>query len=181
MLKIGSWGKDVRELQIKLNRLHFIVGHPTGGFGIKTRNAVKRLQQAYGLKMDGIVGPLTRKALAKDGQLSPHFHVDEFYSRGNGDLKLNQELITRLEKLRKKLGSPIRIMSGYRDPRYNRAVGGVKNSQHLLGRAADIVVKDQRIEIIARKAESVGFKGVGAYYKQGFVHVDVRLGPTARW
>ncbi len=33
---------------------------------------------------------------------------------------------------------PIHISSGYRCPRLNKAVGGVKNSQHLTGQAVDI-------------------------------------------
>ena len=42
-----------------------------------------------------------------------------------------------LQPLRDKFG-PIRITSGYRCPKLNHAVGGVKNSQHLRGEAADI-------------------------------------------
>ena len=42
-----------------------------------------------------------------------------------------------LQPLRDKFG-PIRITSGYRCPELNRAVGGVKNSQHMRGEAADI-------------------------------------------
>ncbi len=38
------------------------------------------------------------------------------------------------------LGSPaITISSGYRSPALNKAVGGVKNSSHMMGYAADIV------------------------------------------
>ena len=42
-----------------------------------------------------------------------------------------------LQPLRDKFG-PIRINSGYRCPELNDAVGGVKNSQHMRGEAADI-------------------------------------------
>jgi len=42
-----------------------------------------------------------------------------------------------LEPARKVVG-PILINSGYRTPRVNALVGGVKNSQHLMGQAADI-------------------------------------------
>ena len=42
-----------------------------------------------------------------------------------------------LQPLRDRFG-PIRITSGYRCPELNRAVGGVKNSQHMRGEAADI-------------------------------------------
>ena len=44
-----------------------------------------------------------------------------------------------LDGIREKLGKPILINSGYRSPILNKAVGGVANSQHLKGLAADIV------------------------------------------
>ena len=43
-----------------------------------------------------------------------------------------------LDPLRIFYGLPIRISSGFRCPALNRAVGGVANSQHLRGEAADI-------------------------------------------
>ena len=45
-----------------------------------------------------------------------------------------------LQPARDMYGKPIHITSGYRSPAVNRAVGGVRNSQHLLGEAADITV-----------------------------------------
>ncbi len=49
------------------------------------------------------------------------------------------KLVTNLlDRLREYWGSPIRITSGYRVPGLNEAVGGVKNSQHIEGKAADI-------------------------------------------
>lgn len=43
-----------------------------------------------------------------------------------------------LDPLREAWGRPIRVSSGYRCSRLNRAVGGVAGSQHLRGEAADI-------------------------------------------
>lgn len=49
------------------------------------------------------------------------------------------ELINKvLDPLRKAYGKPITVTSGYRSPRLNAAVGGVKTSQHQKGQAADI-------------------------------------------
>lgn len=45
-----------------------------------------------------------------------------------------------LEPLRELYGNPITITSGYRSEALNKAVNGVKNSHHVLGCAADIVV-----------------------------------------
>ncbi len=46
-----------------------------------------------------------------------------------------------LEPLRGKLGKPIHILSGYRSEELNRAVGGVRSSQHRFGQATDITVE----------------------------------------
>ena len=48
-----------------------------------------------------------------------------------------------LEPARRVVG-PIIINSGFRNARVNALVGGVKNSQHLMGQAADIRPKDPR-------------------------------------
>ena len=45
-----------------------------------------------------------------------------------------------LEQVRKCLGKPISISSGYRSEQVNKLVGGQPNSQHLFGCAADIKV-----------------------------------------
>jgi len=49
--------------------------------------------------------------------------------------KLCQEV---LQPIRNKYGRAITITSGYRCPKLNSAIGGVKNSQHMSGCAADI-------------------------------------------
>lgn len=55
-----------------------------------------------------------------------------------------------LQPLRDFLGKPVVISSGYRCRELNEKVGGVSNSQHLTGEAADIRVKDRHelIEIM---------------------------------
>lgn len=49
-----------------------------------------------------------------------------------------------LQPTRDKWGKPMRITSGYRSKELNKAVGGVRNSYHLSGRAADISVSNTR-------------------------------------
>ena len=44
-----------------------------------------------------------------------------------------------LEPIRKGIGKPIKVTSGYRSVALNKAIGGAKTSQHIEGRAADIV------------------------------------------
>jgi hypothetical protein len=45
-----------------------------------------------------------------------------------------------LEPLRVAMGEPIKIGSGYRCEKLNKAVGGVGNSQHMKGQAADLCI-----------------------------------------
>ena len=59
----------------------------------------------------------------------------------NAEVKANlANLINNvLNPIREKYGKPIRVSSGYRCTALNKAVGGVNNSQHLTGQAADLV------------------------------------------
>lgn len=106
-------------------------------------------------------------------QLTDNFKLSEFACRdGSEELMLDMDLVHKLQVLRNKLGKPIRVTSGYRNPEYNEKVGGVKNSQHLLGKAADIQVDGMDTVELSRHAKMVGFNGIGIY--KNFVHVDVR-------
>ena len=44
-----------------------------------------------------------------------------------------------LDPIRRRYGAPIIVTSGYRCPALNTAVGGVTNSHHIVGCAADII------------------------------------------
>ena len=83
-------------------------------------------------------------------RLSNHFKLGEFLNLGKyPDNKPTMQHVANmtygclmlLEPARQMVG-PIIINSGYRNPRVNSLVGGVRNSQHLLGQAADIRPKD---------------------------------------
>ena len=47
-----------------------------------------------------------------------------------------------LQPVRDKYGKPIIVTSGYRGEKLNKAIGGSKTSQHMLGQAADIEALD---------------------------------------
>lgn len=88
-----------------------------------------------------------------------------------------------VEELRERLGAPIRINSAYRDPDYNKAIGGVRSSQHLKFKALDITspsATPEEIynELVKMRTEKVFKGGLGKYVK--FVHVDTR-GTNANW
>lgn len=59
----GSSGNDVRTVQDKLSRWGYYKGSVDGKFGNSTSEAVRKFQQKNGLRVDGLVGPATAKAL----------------------------------------------------------------------------------------------------------------------
>jgi len=63
ILKIGSQGQTVKELQTNLNALGFYTGEPDGKFGSGTEAQVIRFQKTYGLTADGQVGDSTKSAI----------------------------------------------------------------------------------------------------------------------
>ena len=82
-----------------------------------------------------------------------HFTIEEMYASdtakrlGIDNKPTTQKMINLvylcafvLEPLRVAMGEPIRVSSGYRCEKLNKAVGGVYNSQHLKGQAADLCI-----------------------------------------
>lgn len=65
ILKQGSSGKDIYELQGRLKHLGYFNGKVDGQFGSSTLNAVKWFQWKFGMKADGVVGPKTKLKLWK--------------------------------------------------------------------------------------------------------------------
>ncbi|MBS0124994.1 glycoside hydrolase family protein [Thetidibacter halocola] len=121
---------------------------------------------------------------------SAHFTLAEFASRDGaatptGTIGNIQVVMNQLEILRAELGGKaITIVSGYRSPAHNSAVGGATRSQHLCGRAADIRVEDHTPQQVHAKIEELIGSGrmqqggLGLY--SSFVHYDTR-GTRARW
>ncbi len=156
----------------------------------------------------------------KNVLLSPHFMLGQFLCKQSSPypkyIALREELILKLEMILQILhdnGHPyqsLHIMSGYRTPYYNRALGNVRFSQHLFGGAVDFFVdehpkdnmmddlnrdgendiRDARylldlIKVLSHNDEYQGLEGGLAAYKKNaahgpFVHTDVR-GHAARW
>ena len=122
-------------------------------------------------------------------KLTRNFSISEFECNCGcempEDIKLNiVELADNLQVLRDFLNMPIKITNAYRCESKNKSVNGVKNSQHLLGKAADIQISNlspkKVAEAISFLMENNSFKmgGLGLY--NTFTHVDIR-GKMARW
>lgn len=81
---------------------------------------------------------------------------------------------TCLDPIRRFCGKPVTVMSGYRGPRLNAAVGGSPTSQHVHGQAADIVVKGETMrvfEALVNGSLKIPAGQVIAYPSKGFLHV----------
>ena len=63
ILKLGSKGQDVINLQTKLQKLGYPLKDIDGDFGLETENAVKLFQKNKNLTVGGIVGKETFEAL----------------------------------------------------------------------------------------------------------------------
>lgn len=74
LLKTGSRGDEVKQLQSYLKNLGLYSGNVDGIYGPKTMNGVLQFQQQKGLKVDGIVGPQTWGAINSHQQTIDNAH-----------------------------------------------------------------------------------------------------------
>jgi hypothetical protein len=156
----------------------------------------------------------------EDTHLSPHFKLKQFLCKQPGGypkyVVLRERLMLKLEAILEKVNQEgfrcdtFYVMSGYRTPYYNTAIGNTTTySRHNFGDAADIFIDqnedglmddlnhdgkiDKRdaaalYDLISKMMQQPGyqlFKGGLAMYDSTaahgpFVHVDVR-GYAARW
>jgi len=100
-------------------------------------------------------------------------------------IKLCKEV---LQPIRNKYGRAITITSGYRSPKLNAAVGGVKNSQHVLGQAADIKCTSTSKAVLFNVIKSMIEKGelkvgqliweYGTKQEPNWIHVSLPYSKT---
>jgi len=95
-----------------------------------------------------------------------------------------QKVANQLQILRTETGKSITVNSAYRCFKHNKAIGGVSSSQHILGKAADIVIKGEDpkvtfdlIDLFINEGEMLQ-GGLGSY--SNFTHYDIRK-TKARW
>lgn len=85
-------------------------------------------------------------------------------------------VVKLLDPIRDYVAEPIYINSGYRSERLNRAVGGVPDSQHRKGQAADIRIGNITgvllYDLFWEIGELFDFDQMILYKKQGFIHIS---------
>jgi len=113
--------------------------------------------------------------------VTPHFKWGELIRKGHKpdkallfELKKTAEMA---EEIRALCGHrPMTITSGWRPAWYNEAIGGAKNSYHVLGQAIDFVIQNQDPRETQRLLRNWR-GGLGRY--ADFTHAD--RGPRRRW
>ncbi len=121
--------------------------------------------------------------------MTKNFSKEEFDCNDGSEMPINiyhnmVKVANQLQTLRDYIGKPIQVNSAWRSQEYNASIGGVKNSQHIMGRAADIVIKGMTPVEVSKTIEELINKGdmlqggLGIY--SSFVHYDIR-GIKARW
>jgi len=108
------------------------------------------------------------------GDLTPNFSASEFACKcGCDKAGLDERLPSMLQQLRDTLGRSVSITSGIRCASHNRSVGGVSNSSHVQGIAADISTYNSADRGEKLKAAiEVGFFYIGI--GKDFLHLDLR-------
>ncbi len=125
LLKWGSRGEEVRIVQTKLKNWGFYKGNIDSMYGWRTANAVKAFQKKHGLKVDGIVGNETAKALGM--RVETASAAGKATSRSNETYTLAQCIHgeARGEPYIGQVAVAAVIMNRVNDPRFPNSVAGV--------------------------------------------------------
>jgi hypothetical protein len=149
---------NTKQKQALLFYLGYYVGSIDGVFGSGSKEACKAFQKDFGLKVDGVCGSETEKALKhavcygiSKKQEAPvavdfwsdikYFKQSEFRCKcGCGADTMQEKLIRVADRVREHFDRPMQVSSGRRCANHNARVGGVSNSRHLSGKAMDFCV-----------------------------------------
>ena len=122
LLKKGSSGVRVEDLQARLRKLGYLANPVDGQYGETTKKAVALFQKAAGLKVDGSAGKQTLKAL--ESKKAPH--CEEYITLKKGD---TGDRVTEMQKRLVELG-----LLEKADGSYNKkTVAAVKAFLELIG------------------------------------------------
>jgi len=111
--------------------------------------------------------------------LTANFNSREFDCKGGACCRcgctstpVDTKLVRKLQVLRRWLDASVGVNSGYRCKIHNRCQGGSSNSYHMRGQAADIRCSAVSAATLAKRAQELGFTGIGLYSNR--IHVDTR-------
>lgn len=193
---------NTRQAQCLLTYLGYDPGQIDGIDGKKTQAALAAFRADYGVGIEGLVGAVAGtiakmdKPFPVDTTTGTFWDEVEFFTRnefrcpckrcGGFPVEPEETMVFVVNEIRRRAGVPISIVdsggSGIRCKEHNKEVGGVANSEHLYGRAADLhsSLPPSKLKQIAEQvtAEMIPGKGGIGLYSWG-VHVDT--GKYSRW
>jgi len=192
----------VKQIQHLLAYHGYYGGGVDGIWGEQSKEATKCFQREVGLEDDGVVGQRTEDALrqavsrgipGREKADTPQgweeiewFTPNEFACKcglyhapycDGFPARMDVRVVNICEAVRNYFGVPVQIISGLRCPQHNADSGGVANSQHMDGTAADIRVRGIAPAAVEAFLDRVG--GVRYHYAIGTsqnVHFDVSRG-----
>lgn len=199
-----------KQKQALLAYLGYYNGQLDGIWGEKSRRATIDFQRAYmeATEVDGIFEAATEKRILEviaTGEEPKETILPEaadwwkdirYFTRaefrcpcgrcGGFPVEPEETMVRVVDEIRHRAGVPVTIVdsggSGIRCPEHNAEVGGVANSEHLYGRAADLHSKlppDELYRIAVEvTAEMIPGRGGIGLYSWG-IHVDT--GEYSRW
>ena len=197
----------LKQKQALLAYLGYYDGQLDGLWGDKSQRATIDFQRAYmeWEDVDGIFGAATEKRILDviatgekpiDDKMSAtadwwedirYFTLAEFKCKCGGrfcngfPVEIDMNMVKIADEIRNRIGKPIQINSGIRCKTHNANVGGVSNSRHLYGNAADLgcpsgCTPEQMASIAEEIMGDTG--GIGIY--QWGIHIDTRS-TKSRW
>ena len=193
----------VRQKQCLLAYLGYYAGEIDGIWGGSSRRATEAFQRDHQLAADGVFGDDTAARIRREiasGECTAgetkgtawwkeirYFRRVEFRCPcgrcGGFPVEPRESMVRTVDEIRHRLGVPVSVVdgggSGVRCASHNAEVGGVSNSQHLYGLAADLHSAASPAEMKAAAEDVMGHTGGIGLYGWG-IHVDTRQG-YARW
>ena len=193
----------VRQKQCLLAYLGYYAGKIDGVWGDASRKATEEFQRQNQLTGDGVFGDGTaaciREVIAsgetpdRETDVADWWKDIRYFKRaefrcpcgrcGGFPVEPQESMVRTVDEIRYRLGIPISIVdgggSGVRCAAHNAEVGGVANSQHLYGLAADLHSAASPAQMKAVAEDVMGRTGGIGLYDWG-IHVDTRPG-YARW
>lgn len=107
-----------------------------------------------------------------------HFNKDEFACKCGGrycdgfPVEIEKRVVEVLDTVREYAGKPVVVSSGVRCKNHNKSVGGVGNSYHMKGRAADFSVCGYSAQTTINIVNALGFKPNELYaIDSAYVHI----------
>ena len=197
---------DAKDMQCLLlflkdrNGNRYYTGQVDGIWGSRSRSALRAFQSrwprldptgegdeaAYAALRQAVAEGFPETEAAGDGsfwQEICYFTREEFRCKCGGKYcdgfpaEPREQLVRIADRLRKNLGVPITVVSGLRCPEWNRIQGGVADSQHMYGEAADIWAAGCSQAQVEAELDRIG--GVRYHYPisgSSNVHFDIPKG-----